>query len=82
MSDYSLLRAADAPDFTGDSPGAFLAYGHALGSEQLAFNVRVLAPGTAHVPPGGGRSVWIGDRELVTFKATGKDTGGRSRWWK
>ena len=31
---------------------------------------------TAHVPPGGGRSVWIGDRELVTFKATGKDTGG------
>jgi quercetin dioxygenase-like cupin family protein len=31
---------------------------------------------TTHVPPGEGRSVWIGDRELVTFKATGKDTGG------
>ena len=31
---------------------------------------------TTHVAAGEGRSVWIGDRELVTFKAEGKDTGG------
>ena len=30
-----------------------------------------------HVPPGEGKSVWIGDRELVTLKERGKDTGGR-----
>jgi mannose-6-phosphate isomerase-like protein (cupin superfamily) len=53
MEDYAILRAADAPDFTGDAPGAFLGYGRALGAEQLALNVRVLAPKTAHVPPGG-----------------------------
>jgi quercetin dioxygenase-like cupin family protein len=29
------------------------------------------------IPPGGGESVWIGDRELVTFKKRGKDTGGQ-----
>ena len=52
MSDYTILRRADAPDFTGDLPGAFLGYGRALGLEQVALNVRVLAPGTAHVPPG------------------------------
>ena len=28
-----------------------------------------------HVPPGEGESDWTGDCELVTFKATGKDTG-------
>jgi quercetin dioxygenase-like cupin family protein len=28
------------------------------------------------VPPSEGESVWIGDRELVTFKERGKDTGG------
>jgi len=53
MSDYAILRAAEAPDFTGDAPGAFLGYGHALGAEQLALNLRVLAPHAAHVPPGG-----------------------------
>jgi mannose-6-phosphate isomerase-like protein (cupin superfamily) len=53
VSGYSLLRAGDAPDFTGDAPGAFLGYGRPLGAGQVAFNVRVLAPGTAHVPPGG-----------------------------
>jgi mannose-6-phosphate isomerase-like protein (cupin superfamily) len=53
MSDYSVMRAADAPDYTGDAPGAFLGYGRPMGSEQLAFNVRVLAPGTVHMPPGG-----------------------------
>jgi quercetin dioxygenase-like cupin family protein len=30
-----------------------------------------------HVPPSEGESVWIGDRELVTFKETGKNTGGQ-----
>ena len=31
---------------------------------------------TTHVPPGKGKSVWIANNEFVTFKATGKDTGG------
>ena len=31
---------------------------------------------TAHVPPGEGKSTWIANNEFVTFKATGKDTGG------
>jgi uncharacterized cupin superfamily protein len=53
MSDYTLLRAADAPDFTGDAPGAFYGYGHGLGAEQVSVNIRVLAPHTAHVAPGG-----------------------------
>jgi quercetin dioxygenase-like cupin family protein len=29
-----------------------------------------------HIPPGGGKSVWIANNELVTFKATGKNTEG------
>jgi uncharacterized cupin superfamily protein len=53
VSDYTILRAADAPDYTGDAPGAFHGYGRALGAEQLAVNIRVLAPHTAHVAPGG-----------------------------
>jgi mannose-6-phosphate isomerase-like protein (cupin superfamily) len=53
VSDYRILRASEAPDFTGDGPGAFLGYARPLGSEQLALNVRVLAPHTAHVAPGG-----------------------------
>jgi uncharacterized cupin superfamily protein len=53
MSDYSVMRAADAPDYTGDHPGAFIGYGRPLGSTQLGLNVRVLEPGMAHVPPGG-----------------------------
>ena len=52
MSDYTILRRDDAPDFTGDAPGAFLGYGRPLGAEQLALNVRVLAPHASHVPPG------------------------------
>jgi mannose-6-phosphate isomerase-like protein (cupin superfamily) len=52
MSDYTIMRAADAPDFTGDAPGAFLGYGRPMGAEQIAFNVRVLAPHTVHVAPG------------------------------
>ena len=53
MSDHTILRAADAPDFSGDAPGAFLGYGRPLGSEQVAVNVRILEPGMANVPPGG-----------------------------
>ena len=52
MSGYKVLRAAEAPDFTGDAPGAFLGYGRPMGAEQIAFNVRVLEPGTSNVPPG------------------------------
>jgi uncharacterized cupin superfamily protein len=53
MTGYTIVRAADAPDYTGDAPGAFLGYGPALGAEQLAVNLRVLPPHTAHVAPGG-----------------------------
>ena len=53
MNGFTILRAAEAPDYTGDAPGAFLGYGRPLGAEQLALNLRVLAPHTAHVPPGG-----------------------------
>jgi uncharacterized cupin superfamily protein len=53
VSDYTILRAGDAPDYTGDEPGAFLGYARPMGSDQLGVNVRVLAPGMAHVPPGG-----------------------------
>ena len=52
MSEFKVMRAADAPDFTGDAPGAFLGYGRPMGAEQLALNVRELEPGMAHVPPG------------------------------
>jgi quercetin dioxygenase-like cupin family protein len=31
---------------------------------------------TTHVPPGEGKTIWIANNEFVTFKATGKDTGG------
>jgi mannose-6-phosphate isomerase-like protein (cupin superfamily) len=53
VSDYTILRASEAPDYTGEAPGAFLGYGRPLGSQQLALNIRVLAPHAAHVPPGG-----------------------------
>jgi mannose-6-phosphate isomerase-like protein (cupin superfamily) len=53
LTEYTIVRAAEAPDYTGDAPGAFLGYGRSLGAEQLALNLRVLAPHTAHVPPGG-----------------------------
>jgi uncharacterized cupin superfamily protein len=52
MSDYTILRRAEAPDFSGDAPGAFLGYARPLGAEQLAVNVRVLEPHQPHVPPG------------------------------
>src|SRR4051794_30942383 len=46
------MRATEAPDFSGDAPGAFLGYGRPMGAEQVAFNVRVLEPGMTNVPPG------------------------------
>ena len=52
MSDYTVLRAQDAPEYTGGSPNPFFGYGRPMGAEQLAFNVRVLAPGASHVAPG------------------------------
>ena len=52
MGEYTILRRADAPDYSGDAPGAFLGYGRPLGAEQLALNVKVLAPGETHRPPG------------------------------
>lgn len=52
MPPYAILRAADAPDYTGDAPGAFIGYGRPMGAEQVALNLRVLAPHTTHVPPG------------------------------
>lgn len=51
MSDYTILRGAEAPDFTGGSASPFLGYGRPMGAEQIAVNVRVLAPGASHVPP-------------------------------
>jgi uncharacterized cupin superfamily protein len=51
-SDYTLMRAGEAPDFSGDAPGAFLGYGRPMGSEQLALNIRVIEPGMTSGPPG------------------------------
>jgi mannose-6-phosphate isomerase-like protein (cupin superfamily) len=53
VSDYTIMRRAEAPDYTGEAPGAFLGYARPMGAEQLAFNVRVLAPHSTHMPPGG-----------------------------
>ena len=52
MSDYTVMRAAEAPDYTGEAPGAFIGYARPMGATQLGFNVRVLAPHTEHKPPG------------------------------
>jgi mannose-6-phosphate isomerase-like protein (cupin superfamily) len=53
VSDYKILRASEAPDYTQGDPSPFLGYARPMGAEQIAFNVRVLAPGTTHMPPGG-----------------------------
>ena len=49
---YTVMRAAEAPDYTGEAPGAFLGYARPMGSTQLGVNVRVLAPHSEHKPPG------------------------------
>jgi quercetin dioxygenase-like cupin family protein len=52
MGGYKVLRASEAPNYTAGAPeGAFVGYGRPLGAEQVAFNLRVLAPGAVHVPP-------------------------------
>jgi mannose-6-phosphate isomerase-like protein (cupin superfamily) len=53
MSDYTILRAAKAPDYTeGKDPGhRFFGYG-ALGSDQVSVNVIELEPGKTHKVPG------------------------------
>ncbi|MEA2125580.1 MAG: hypothetical protein QOI80_2362 [Solirubrobacteraceae bacterium] len=59
MSDYTLVRASDAPDYTeGKDPGhAFYGYAGGLGSEQVSLNVVVLDPGATHKAPGMGDDV-------------------------
>ena len=53
MSDYTILRADEAPDYTeGKDPGhRFFGYG-SLGSGQVSVNVVVLEPGATHKVPG------------------------------
>jgi uncharacterized cupin superfamily protein len=76
VSEYTIMRAAEAPDYTGDAPGAFLGYARPMGSEQLGVNLRVLAPGTAHVPPGEDPSLGHSHRtiEEVYFVVDGEVT--------
>src|SRR2546423_3451292 len=76
MRGYTVMRAADAPDYTGDAPGAFLGYGRPMGAEQVALNVRALAPHTAHVPPGGDPSAGHSYRtiEEIYFVLSGEVT--------
>jgi mannose-6-phosphate isomerase-like protein (cupin superfamily) len=52
MADYAIVRHAQAPDFSGDAPGAFLGYARALATEQVSINLRVLAPHESNHPPG------------------------------
>jgi uncharacterized cupin superfamily protein len=52
MSDYTIVRRDEVPEYTGDAPGEFRGYGRALGTEQVAVNLRVLTPHTSHAPPG------------------------------
>lgn len=56
MSDYSVLKAADAPNYTEGSDEEFRGYG-GLGSEQVSVNVVVLDPGATHKAPGMGDDV-------------------------
>jgi uncharacterized cupin superfamily protein len=76
VSKYTIMRAAEAPDYTGDAPGAFLGYARPMGSEQLGVNLRVLAPGTAHVPPGEDPSLGHSHRtiEEIYFVLNGEIT--------
>jgi uncharacterized cupin superfamily protein len=53
MSDYEIMRAAEAPDYTGGSESPFYGYARPMESEQLGVNLRVLAAGATNVPPGG-----------------------------
>ena len=57
------------------TPGTRQNRGHE--KEVAAVGEKSAQGGITHVAPGRGESVWIGDRELITFKEKGKDTGGR-----
>jgi quercetin dioxygenase-like cupin family protein len=46
-----------------------------MSEENKAPDRRTFTANTTHIPPGEGKSVWIANNELVTFKTTGKDTG-------
>jgi uncharacterized cupin superfamily protein len=76
VSEYTIMRAAEAPDYTGDAPGAFLGYARPMGAEQLGVNLRVLAPDTAHVPPGEDPSLGHSHRtiEEIYFVVDGEVT--------
>jgi len=52
MEAYTIMRAGEAPDYTGEEPGAFRGYARPMGAEQVAVNLRVLEPGMSHAPPG------------------------------
>ncbi len=52
MAEHRVLRAGEAPDYSGGDASPFRGYGRPLGAEQLALNVRELAPGATNVPPG------------------------------
>jgi uncharacterized cupin superfamily protein len=52
MADYTIMRGAEAPDYSGEAPGAFFGYGRPMGAEQVSLNVRELEPGQTNVPPG------------------------------
>lgn len=51
MSNHTILRGADAPEYTGEAPGEFRGYGRPMGASQIALNLRVLAPHSRHNPP-------------------------------
>ena len=52
MSDYRSCGRPTRPTSPATSPSPFLGYGRPLGAEQIAFNVRVLAPRRGARPAG------------------------------
>ena len=46
MSDYTILRADEVPDPTGDYPGEMRMFTGPLGAEQVAFTYRRMPPNT------------------------------------
>jgi mannose-6-phosphate isomerase-like protein (cupin superfamily) len=52
VAGHRILRAAEAPDYSGGDSSPFRGYGRPLGAAQLSLNVRELAPGATNVPPG------------------------------
>ena len=83
-SGYTVLRAADAPDYTGDAPGAFLGYGRPLGSD-----VRSLGPRDAVlIPPATPRAARNETDALAAFlmisvsvEDHAAESRGHDRFW-